>query len=163
MTETELLALAIDRTRGYARYYLSHLKDVDPHRVFELNGVRSNTAFWIVAHMTVSQNGLLLISTGGPFEKFSWAKHFQLGGTPPTRELCPPFDEVRAMFKQVHEKALAHVATLTTEQLDAPHHGKVSVAGIVTVRDSIIHHLRHENLHTGHLSWLCKLHGVKTV
>ena len=163
MTEAQTLALAVDRTRGYARYYLSHLKETDPHHAFELNGVQLNTQYWIVAHMTVTQNWLLLRSTGGPFEKFSWAKHFNLGSTPPARELCPPYEEVRAMFKQVHEKALAHVATLTEEQFEQPHQGVVSVAGIVTVRDSVIHHLRHENLHTGHLSWLCKLHGVKTV
>ena len=56
-----------------------------------------------------------------------------------------------------------YVATLTTEQLDQPHTGAVSIAGIVQRRDAVIHHLRHENLHTGQLAWLCKLNGVKTV
>lgn len=163
MTETRTLALAVDRTRAYTRYYLKHLHGTDPHRVFELNGAKLNSAHWIVAHLTVTQNLLLLRSTDGPFEKFSWAKHFNLGSVPPAAELCPPFEEVQAMFAHVHEKALAHVATLTTEQLDQPHTGAVSIAGIVQRRDAVIHHLRHENLHTGQLAWLCKLNGVKTV
>lgn len=163
MTEASLLALAVDRTRDYARFYLRHLKDTDPHHEFSADGVKLNTQYWLAAHLTVSQNWLLLRGTGGPFEKFSWAKHFGIGSTPPARELCPPYDEVWAMFKAIHEKAVAHIASLTDAQLEQPHAAMMKLGGTDTVRDVILHHLRHEGSHTGHLGWLCKLHGVKTV
>lgn len=163
MTEPEILALAVDRTRDYARSYLLRLKNVDPHREFEVNGMKLNTAYWIVAHLTVTQNWLVLRATGGPFEKFSWAKHFNLGSTPPPPELCPPYEEVWAMFKAIHAKAVPHVASLNDEQLAQPHTAMIKLGGTDTVRDAILHQLRHEALHTGHLSWLCKLHGIKTM
>jgi hypothetical protein len=163
MTETQTLALTIERTREYARYYLKHLKDADPHREFTVEGVTLNTQYWLTAHLTSTQNWLLLRATGGPFEKFSWAKYFNLGSTPPARELCPPYEEVKAMFKAIHEKAVAHVTTLTDEQLGQPHAAMMKLGGQDSVRDVILHHIRHEALHTGQLAWLCKLQGIKTM
>ena len=163
MTEPQTLTLAVERAREYARWYLRFLKDADPIKEFELGGVKLNTQYWLVAHMTVSQNWLLLRSTGGPFEKFSWAKHFNIGSTPPPPELCPPYAEVWAMFKNIHEKAMAHVAALTDEQLAQPHTAMLKLGGTDSVRDVILHHVRHEAMHTGHLGWLCKLQGIKTV
>ncbi|MBK9177170.1 MAG: DinB family protein [Flavobacteriales bacterium] len=161
-TEAQVLAHMVDRTRQYARFYCSMLKGQDMHRVFVCEGKPLNTAFWLIAHLATSQNGLLLRGTGGPFEKFSWAKHFTLGsqGLPP--EQCPPYEEVWGTFKAVHEKVMAHLPTLTTEQLDGPNITGLPLIGD-TVRDVITHAVRHEALHTGHLSWLCKLHGVSTM
>lgn len=164
MPESHTLATLVDRTREYARFYLSPLKGVDMHRRFSVDGKELNTAYWLVAHMAVSENWLLLRGTGGPFEKFSWAKHFNIGSTPPPMELCPPYEEVWAMFKAVHEKARSWVAGLGDEQLNAPHQAApLAIAGMHTVRDIIMHHCRHEALHTGQLAWLCKLHGIRTV
>lgn len=162
INEAQYLALIVARSREYARFYLSLLKGHDPHREFECEGKKLNTLFWIVAHMTTTQNGLLLYSTGGPFGKFSWAKHFTVGGKGLPKDQCPPYEEVWATFKAVHEKAMAHLPTLTQEQLDAPNRTGLPLIG-TTVRDAIIHAARHEALHTGHLTTLCKLYGVATV
>ena len=162
MTETRTLALAVDRTRAYTRYYLKHLHGTDPHRVFELNGAKLNSAHWIVAHLTVTQNWLLLRSTDGPFEKFSWAKHFTIGaaGLPPDQ--CPPYAEVWATFKAVHTKVMEHLPTLTDEDLERPNTTGMPLIGD-TMRDVITHAIRHEGSHIGHLSWLCKLYGIRTM
>lgn len=152
----------VDRTRQYTRFYAGLLKGQDMHRVFVCEGKSLNSAFWLIAHLATSENGLLLRATGGPFEKFSWAKHFTLGsqGLPPDQ--CPPFEEVWATFKAVHERVMLHLPTLTEEQLDAPNITGLDAIG-TTVRDVITHAVRHEALHTGHLSWLCKLYGVRTM
>lgn len=163
MTEPQLLALMVERAREYARLYLRHLKDSDPHHEFSVDGRTLNTQYWTVAHLTVTQNWLLLRATGGPFEKFSWAKFFNLGSTPPARELCPPYEEVWAMFHAIHEKAVPHVAGLTEEALVQPHAALMKLGGQDMVRDVILHHIRHESFHTGQLAWLCKLQGIKTV
>ncbi|MBK8228188.1 MAG: DinB family protein [Flavobacteriales bacterium] len=161
-TEAQFLARIVERSREYSRFYLSQLKGQDPHRVFVCEGKPLNSLFWIVAHMATTQNGLLLYSTGGPFKKFSWAKHFSVGGKGLPPEQCPPYEEVWATFKEVHEKAMDYLPTLTPEQLDAPNRTGLPLIG-TTVRDAIIHAARHESLHTGHLTTLCKLYGIATV
>jgi hypothetical protein len=35
--------------------------------------------------------------------------------------------------------------------------------GIKTNRMMVIHAIRHEAMHTGHLSWLCKINKVESV
>lgn len=161
-TEAQILAHMVDRARQYTRLYLSPLKEVDPHREFSADGTRLNTLFWLVAHLTVSENFLLLRSTGGHFEKFSWAKHFGIGSQGLPKDQCPPYEDVWAMFKSIHERTLAHLPTLSDEALEQPNTTGLPLIG-TTVRDVITHGIRHESLHTGHISWLCKLYGVKTM
>lgn len=161
-TEAQVLAHMVDRTRQYNHLYLSALKGLDPHHEFVHNEVKLNTQFWLVAHMAVSENGLLLRATGGPFEKFSWAKHFSVGSPGLPKEQCPPYEEVWATFKAVHKKTMAHLPTLTAEALEQPNITGLGAIGS-TVRDVITHSIRHEGLHTGHISWLCKLHGIRTM
>jgi hypothetical protein len=160
-TEAQVLSHMMDRTREWTLYYLRGLKGQDPHRRFVCEGKELNTMFWLVAHLTLTENGLLLAKTGGPFEKFWWAKHFTLGaaGLPP--EECPPYEEVWEAFKTVHQKAIVHIATLSEEQLDAPNPTKLAIG--TTVRDMVTHAIRHEGGHSGQLAWLCKLYGVKMI
>ncbi len=162
MSSAALLAHTMDKTREYTMMYLDKLKGLDMHRRFACEGKELNTAYWLVAHIAVTQNGLLLMATGGPFEKFSWAKHFGRGGAGLPLEECPPFDEVLATFHRIHRTAITHVATLTDEALSGPNLTGLAIIG-PTVRDVIIHAIRHEGLHTGHLSWLCKLYGIRTM
>ena len=152
----------MDRTRQYTKFYFNKLKGHDLHKRFSCEGRELNTAFWLLAHLATTENGLLLASTGGPFQKFSWAKHFTLGakGLPETE--CPSLEEVLSTFNAVHEKAIAHVAALSDEQLNGPNMtGLPSLGG--TVRDVITHAIRHEGGHAGQLAWLCKLYGVATL
>jgi hypothetical protein len=142
--------------------YFKLLKDQDLHHGFEVNGKMLNTPYWIIAHLATSENGLLLGATGGPFEKFTWAKHYTLGAPGLPVADRPPFEEIYSMFNAVHAKVMDHIPTLTTEQLDAPNATRLSAIGD-TVRDVITHAIRHEGSHAGHLGWLCKLHGVRTM
>jgi len=160
-TEAQVLSHVMDRTREWTLFHLRALKGQDPHRRFVCEGKELNTMFWLVAHLATAENGLLLSATGGPFEKFWWAKHFTLGaaGLPP--EECPPYDEILETFKAVHPKAITHIASLSEEQLNAPNPTKLPIG--TTVRDLITHAIRHEGGHIGHLSWLCKLYGIKLI
>ncbi|MBZ0206330.1 MAG: DinB family protein [Flavobacteriales bacterium] len=161
-TEAQVLSHMMDRTREWTRFHLSALKGQDPHHRFTCDGKEFNTVFWLVAHLATSENGLLLAGTGGPFEKFWWAKHFTLGapGLPPAE--CPPYEEVWETFNAVHKKAVAHIATLDEAALNAPNPTKLTAIG-TTVRDVITHAIRHEGGHIGHFGWLCKLHGIKLI
>lgn len=160
-TEAQVLSQMMDRAREWTRYYLTPLKQTDPHRLFVCEGKPLNTVFWLVAHLATSENGLLLAATLGPFEKFWWAKHFTLGTPGLPQEECPPYAEVWETFNGVHQKAVAHIALLDEAALNAPNPTKLPIGG--TVRDVITHAIRHESGHAGQLAWLCKLHGIKMI
>ncbi|MCB0763443.1 MAG: DinB family protein [Flavobacteriales bacterium] len=161
-TELQTLTHLVERTREYTLLYLDRMEGQDPHRRFACEGKELNTMFWLVAHLATTQNGLLLRATGGPFERFSWAKHFTVGtsGLPPAE--CPPYAEVRGTFDAVHAAAVAHLPTIDPAALDGPNITGMTVFGN-TMRDVITHAIRHEGSHIGHLGWLCKLYGIRTM
>ena len=161
--EAVVLANVIQKTRELANLYLNLLKDVDQYKEFEVEGKKLNSVFWIRAHMTVTQNFLLLRSTGGETIKIPWARQFGLGSTTITKELCPPMEEITNMFEMVHEKSVKHIATLDDAYLDQVNASGFEFAGENSVRSIIIHSIRHEGTHAGHLGWLCKLNGIKTM
>lgn len=166
-TEGAALAYTVEKTREYTHFYLRKLVEGVPdqqalHRRFVCEGNELNSAYWLIAHIAVTQNGLLLMSTGGPFEKFSWAKHFGRGGAGLPPEQCPPLNELLETFDRIHTKAVAHITAMPDSALEGPNVTGITMIG-TTVRDVIIHAIRHEALHTGHLSWVCKLHGIATM
>ena len=160
--EAQVLAHVMDRTREYTLSYFDRLQGKDLHHQFECDGKKLNSAFWLMAHLATTENGLLLAATGGPFEKFSWAKHFTVGSAGLPVDQCPPIEEVMGTFHAVHAKVMAHLPTLTSDALELPNRTGFASFG-TTVRDVITHAIRHEGSHIGHLGWLCKLHGVKTM
>jgi len=160
-TEAEILADTLDFTRGLNKWYLSLLKGTDMKHQFELNGIKLNSPLWIVAHLAWAENFLILQSTGGkPFE-YGWLQHFTLGATPDESQL-PELKEALDAMKAIHEVSLAHIKTLTDAQLDEPTLTGVNF-GVDSKRRVIQHAIRHEGTHSGHLGWICKLQGVRTV
>ena len=143
--------------------YLNILKDTDPHRVFEIEDHKLNNMFWIIAHLSVTENFLLLRCTGGEVVKIPWARQFGLGSVPIPASECPPLDEVKNMFAEVHAKAIKHVATLDEAKLDEVNPVGFEFDNEKSVRAMIVHAIRHEGTHAGHLGWLCKLNGIKTI
>ena len=162
-TQALLLADLMDHAHRFTREHLERLADKDLHYRFMVDGTALNSPFWIVAHLAVSENWLVLRGTGGPFQKFSWAKLFTLGATPPAPADCPPWDEVADMHAHIHQLAATHVRGLSDEALQAPHQAMMQLGGNNDRKAVIMHHIRHESSHNGHLGWLCKLHGLPTI
>ena len=90
-------------------------------------------------------------------------KNLTKGSEIPKKEDCPPFEEVLSYFKEVHEKAITHISQLTDNDLAKPTTNGIDFGGEDSIRAIIKHSIRHEGVHTGHLSWLCKLFGLKTL
>lgn len=162
-SEVEILTDVVDNTRQLTRWYLSKLKGVDVYKTFTCEGVELNPVIWLVGHLAFTENWLLVKSTGGEGLRIPGYKLFTLGSELAKKEDYPPYEEVWAAFKAVHEHALAHLATLTDSDLDKPNTTGFQFAGENSIRSVIKHAARHEGSHAGHLGWLCKLHGVKTV
>ena len=163
MTESTFLADMMRHAHFMTQSHMRTLETVDMHMRFSAGDKELNSAYWLFAHMTVSQNWLILRGTNGPFQKFSWAKLFNIGTTPPPIEECPPFEEVKAKLEEIQRLSLEHVESLDETALSQPHNAMMQLPGGNNMRDIIKHHIRHESMHNGQLSWLCKLHGIKTI
>lgn len=165
MTNSELLAIAVDDARKYSLFYLNKLikNNADLGKTFEVEGKTLNNAIFIAGHLAVTENYLCLRCTGGEIVRFGWAKLFALGASVPTVEECPPLEEILATLSDVHEKSLAHIRSLSDSDLESINVGGFKYASDETNRSVILHAVRHESSHAGHLGWLCKLHGVKTL
>lgn len=163
MTEAHFLADMMRHAHDITQSHIRKLESVDLHKRFNVEGKELNSAYWLFAHMTVSQNWLILRGTNGPFQKFSWAKLFNLGTKPPPIEDCPPFEEVKSKLEEIQRLSLEHVSALDENALGSPHNAMMQLPGSNTMREIIKFQVRHESMHNGQLSWLCKLHGIKTL
>lgn len=152
----------LDMTRNYTRTYFSRLKEVDLHHVFRIDGKALNTAYWLFAHVTSSENWLVLRGTGGDMVKLPWAKLFNVGAPPPAPADLPPIQEILAASKEVHARALDHVRRLSDDDLARPHQAVVRIPDAESAGGIIRHCIRHEAGHAGQLGLLCKLYGIPT-
>jgi hypothetical protein len=163
-TESQTYAALMAQSHNAVLNTFQRLAGQDLHHRFHADGRTLNSAFWILAHLTGTQNWLVLRGSGGPFRKYSWAKHFGMGsaGTVATEEY-PAFNEVLEMYKAVHIESIAHVSTLDDAALAAPHQALLNLPAGNDVRTVIKHHILHESGHCGQLAWLCKLYGLRTI
>ncbi len=159
--ETDVLSEVIDNTRELTLYYLTKLKGVDIYKTFTAGSQSFNSAFWIMCHMAWAQDFLLLKATNGPDLKIAWLNKFSIGTSLPPREECPPINEVLEAMQLIHLKAVAHLKTLTGDELNEPNLINLKFGTDNSKRVCILHCIRHEGVHMGHLSWLAKMHGVK--
>jgi len=163
MNQAALLAELMDHAHAFTLHHVERIKGKDLHQRFSVGNIELNSPFWILAHLAVSENWLVLRGTGGPFQKFSWAKQFTLGATPPSPAECPFIDEVMGTYAHVHSLALEHVRGLSDEALESPHLALMDLDSGSDMKAVIKHHIRHESSHNGHLGWLSKLHGLPTI
>lgn len=165
-TELETLRNMVDATRQLAHFGLKKLagKEADFQKRFDVNGKKLNSVYWMIGHMAWAENSLVLRSTGGPNPEIPWLKHFGIGKPADEGENCGvPYSEIYAGFKKVHELTMDHLGQLDPQSLDAENKINWEVLGGKTMRNTIMHHIRHENNHIGQLLWLVNMHGEKTL
>lgn len=165
MTNSELLAIAMDDARKYSLFYFNKLQkaNVDFHKTFSFEGKTLNNVNFIMGHLAVTENYLCLRCTGGEIVRFDWAKLFALGAPVPSADQIPSMDVILKTLDEVHQKSLAHIKSLSDDDLNQDNPGKFPIGSDMTNRSVILHAVRHESSHAGHLGWLCKLHGIKTI
>jgi uncharacterized damage-inducible protein DinB len=166
-SELETLRNMVDVTRQLAHSALKKLEgkpQAELQTRFEVNGKKLNSVYWLVPHMAWAQSNLILRSTGGSNPELSWMKLFALGKPAEEGENCGiPYEELYAGFKKVHQLSMDHLAQLDPALLGSENKINWEILGAKTMRNTIMHHIRHENNHIGQLFWLVNLHGVKTI
>ena len=161
--ESNALAAVFQSTRELTRFYISKLKDTDPFHEFSVNDIKLNSAYWIVNHLIWAENYLLLESLEGPKMDLPWLNDFGFGSQIIVNKDMQPLKEVLNVMKQVHQLSINHIKTISADELEKPNAIGFGFGGENSKRMMIHHAIRHESLHTGHLSWICKLNGIKTV
>ena len=162
-TETQTLAEMLEMSRGLTKYYLKKLEGQDIYKTFEIEEKQLNSILWLIAHLTVSENWLLLVCTGGDKVNIPWARQFGLGSEIPAKEDYPPVEDIMAKFDEVHDASITYINSLADEDLTRPTTNGVTLGGEDTLSSIIKHGVRHEAGHAGQLGWLCKLFDVKTI
>ena len=161
--EASRLVDFFESARKITMYYFNKLKDVGYDRVPVADGVALNSAKWIMAHLVWTENFLLLQGLGGEQVTFPWFSKVAFGTPLAKPEELPPIEEILEGMKQVHEAAIAHLQTLTDEQLLEPNLNGMSFSGDNSKRFLVLHACRHESGHAGQLGWHCKIAGIKTI
>jgi hypothetical protein len=160
--ESHVLSEVFSSTRGLTKYFISLLdKDKLEHR-HKLDNIELNSAYWIIAHLVWAQYNLVLRSLNGPVLDIPWISHYRIGSEGMLHDDRPSFAELMAIFDQVNDLTQDHIRSLTGEQLDEVVKLE-SIGWEATARRTIHHAIRHEGTHIGHLTWLCKLDGIKTM
>lgn len=163
MSQGAIFANMHSKVRDLTRWYLSLLKTVDPYSQVDVNGIRLNSIYWLVAHLTWAENMLILKATGGNPVDAPWLEHYRLGGDGTLHTHNPDLKAALKLLKEVHELSQAHLLTLPDEKMEQNNLIGFGFGGDNTNRMMIQHCIRHEAMHTGHLSWLCKIHRIESV
>ncbi len=162
-SEANILADTYEMAYGLVRYYNSNLKTVDPFKQWEVNGVKLNSVAWLNCHLCWSENFLLLQCTSGKTANIPWLEHYSIGSDGNLHDVKTDMKTILDDRKVVHEAAMNHIRTLTNEDLLKENPMGFEFAGSKTIKTFIQHAIRHEGTHAGHLGWLCKINGIKTV
>ena len=159
----DILTEAIEESRNLTLFYLSKLGGKDFYKEFESEGTKLNSVAYVVAHLTWAEEFLVLRAITGEGAGISWTDNFRIGGARPPIESYPSFNEILNGFQEVHLKAMDVLTRLTDEELEQTNKINLRFQKGDNIKVCLLHHIRHEASHAGHLSWLCKLHKVETV
>jgi hypothetical protein len=164
-TEAIVLTDTFQNSRQLTKYYLSKLKEVDPLKNYEYSGLSFNSYYWIIGHLTWAENYLLHKSVlGKGLDTPQWLEQFSIGQAvnDETTE-WPSFQEVLNQFKEVNLQTQALAPLLSLEDLNKLNFLGINFSGDDSRKSIFMHAIRHEGTHCGHLGWICKFNGIKTI
>lgn len=161
MTQAKLLAETFTATRAITLGMMKSIDEVDQRKVFEVDGIQLNSALWIVCHLAWAQNFLQSKVLKGPNPEIPWLKEFAFGKKPEDISYWPDWDEAKSAMEKVNSLCMEHIRNLPDEKMDEGIYLE-AMDWKNTPRGFIIHSIRHEGTHAGHLSWLKKLYGLPT-
>ncbi len=159
-TESEILTEVYGRVRDLSNIYISALKDTDTHKQLEINGVKFNSAHWIVAHLAWTEHFLFVKGIGGENMKIDWLDEYSFGSKPEEIKSKPAFEKIIKNLDEIHQKAIEIIKNLTDEELSEENHINATFGSSKSKRNVILHAIRHEPMHVGQLSWILKTNGI---
>lgn len=161
-SEAIVLAEAYAYTRNLSRFYLGKLKGSDPHFRPNINGKELNCWLWIAGHLVWAENWLLRSSLGYERLHLPWAKHFKIGSDGTPNGDWPDPETVMKAMKESQQLAIEGIRVIKDKELDEiiP---SATMSFLESKRAIIIHAIRHDASHAGHLGWICQAMGIQTI
>lgn len=161
MNQAALLAETFTATRAITLGMMKSMDEVDQRKNFEVDGIKLNSPLWIAGHLAWSQNFLQSKVLKGPNPEITWLKEFAFGSRQEDISHWPDWNEVKEALDKVNKICMDHIRKISDDEMDEGIYLE-SMDWKNTPRGFIIHSIRHEGMHAGHLSWLKKLHGLDT-
>lgn len=155
------LADAFESVRNLTKLYFSKLDDKYYYDENNINGVKINTAFWLLAHLVWTEHSLIVYGIGNREMEIPWLDKYAFGSDPGSIELQPSLEELRDKFEKVHAVAMEIIRNLSDEQLEEDNHIGASFGSSKSKKSLLVHVIRHEPMHIGQLSLILKSNGVK--
>lgn len=160
---TQTLIKAYEMARNLSKFYISKLEGLDLYKVYKINGVKMNSAYWILAHLVWTEHFLIIEGIGGESIGIEWLDDFGFGSEPDKIENPPSIDEVNNRFEEVHKRAIEILNNMTDELMESDNNIEANFGGSKSKECVLMHAIRHEPMHIGQLSWILKANGVKMV
>jgi hypothetical protein len=157
-SEVQTLLDAYESVRNLSKFYIANLDKNKIHYRIELDGIKFNSAYWIVTHLIWTERFLIIQGIGGKeMEEDHWLDEYGYGSDPEKIRTKPDFGEILKLFDEVHSKAVNILNSLKDEELDKPNHTEMNFGGKSDKRALLKHAIRHEPMHIGQISWILKV------
>lgn len=160
-TESQILAGAFESVRNLSKFYLSNLEEKDLFKQIEFNGVKFNTAYWMVCHLVWTEHFLIVQGVGNKTLNIPWLEQFEQGSDPSEIKNMPEYKDVLRNLDEVHAEAVKILNSLPDEELEKPNHINATFGQKNDKLGVIRHCIRHEPMHIGQISWIIKAGGGK--
>lgn len=120
MKTTDYIKMALENSTGWAMGLINDMKD-SPLTQPTANG--GNHPLWVLGHIVRAESDLLDGFILGQPNRFPELEVFSMGNTPSTDAgEYPSMDELLGKFEQIRGATLAHLDTLSDEDLDQRSH-----------------------------------------
>ena len=156
-TEVQILLDAFESVRNLSKFYLSNLDPNKVHERIEVNGIKLNSAYWLVTHLAWTERFLIIQGIGGREMEDHWLDEYGFGSNPDEIKTKPEFTEILKLFDNVHAKSVDVLKSTNDKQLDELNNIKATFGGKNDKRAVLKHAIRHEPMHIGQLSWILKI------
>lgn len=160
-TKTQALIQTYQMARNLSNYYISKLEGLDLHKIYEINGVKMNSAYWIIAHLVWTEHFLIIEGIGGESLGIEWLNDFGFGSVPGEIKETPAIEEVKKRLDEVHTKAMEILGNMTDELMESENNIEANFGGSKDKFHVLMHAIRHEPMHIGQLSWILKVNGIR--
>lgn len=158
-----LLVEIIESTRNITKYYLKNLASIDPTSDLKVGDTTLHSVNWTVCHLAWAQNSLLLESMGNNAFRQDWFSKVSIGSEFALSSVLPAYEANIEVLNLIHAASIEAISKLVDNDLLNKSKIQLPFSKESTIKDSILHYIRHEGMHAGHLSWLAKLNHLKLV
>lgn len=159
--KVKTLVSAFEMVRNLSDFYISKLEGVDIKKQFEINGVKMNSAYWLVAHLAWTEHFLIIEGIGGDSLGIEWLNDYAFGSSPGDATNEPSYEEVLETLKRIHTKAFEILNNFSDDELEQENNINAVFGGKNTKGVVLMHAIRHEPMHIGQLSLILKANGIK--